>query len=415
MIAYCKHLFDESTDGYIQIAKFKDGRIDKIKNTDIDYLKEILEEFKHEEDVYLTPNTTYVPIRRVENIRQFRALFLDFDNIEGNKHYVAHMIFELAEQGVVPRPTMIVDSGRGIHVYWRIKNAPYGALYSWQEIEDMLYHRLKHLGADKQATDAARLLRVPSTVNSKNNMECRVLHLDTDAEYSMYDLKDQYIKTKKKKRNTVKNSNKVITDAFFNSYSLHMDRARDILTLCKLRKYDVKGYRNKILHCYAYWIGIYARNKEELEKKVKDLNNSFKEPLKESEVNAILRCIPKAIEKFIEYEQGIRNGEDKRVTKGMRDKAGYWYKNETLIEILDITEAEQRHMKTIIGIDEKYNRNNERRKKARRNENGLTKKQQELKDTKDKIVKLKKEGISNRGIAKQLGISEFKVRSLLKK
>ena len=41
MIAYCKHLFDESTDGYIQIAKFKDGKIDKIKNTDIDYLKEI--------------------------------------------------------------------------------------------------------------------------------------------------------------------------------------------------------------------------------------------------------------------------------------------------------------------------------------------------------------------------------------
>ena len=33
-------------------------------------------------------------------------------------------------------------------------------------------------------------------------------------------------------------------------------------------------------------------------------------------------------------------------------------------------------MKTIIGIDEKYYRNNERRRAERRNENGLTKREQ---------------------------------------
>ena len=54
-------------------------------------------------------------------------------------------------------------------------------------------------------------------------------------------------------------------------------------------------------------------------------------------LNAILRCIPKAIDKFIDYEQGIRSGEAKRVSKGMKDKGGYWYKNETLIEALNIT------------------------------------------------------------------------------
>ena len=67
--------------------------------------------------------------------------------------------------------------------------------------------------------------------------------------------------------------------------------------------------------------------------------------MKDTEIKAILRCIPKAIDKFIEYEQGIRNCERKRVSKGMRDKGGYWYKNETLIERLDITPEEQTHMK----------------------------------------------------------------------
>ena len=131
--------------------------------------------------------------------------------------------------------------------------------------------------------------------------------------------------------------------------------------LCKLRKYDMTGFRNMVIHCYAYWKGIYVRDFYELENIVIELNNAFTEPLKETEVQAILRCVPKAIDKFIAYEQGLRSGERKRVSKGMRDKEGYWYKNETLIERLEITRDEQKHMKTIIGTDEKYRRNNEKR------------------------------------------------------
>lgn len=399
---YCSHLYDDTTDGYVQIVKLNDGKIVKIKNTNLNYIKEITQEFNGQENVYITPNTIYVPFRRVENIRQFRALFLDFDNIGEDKHYVSYNIFELAAQDVIPMPTMIVDSGRGLHVYWRIKNAPYGALYSWQEIEDMLYHRLKHLGADRQATDATRLLRLPNTINSKSNSECNVLWIDDKTEYSMYDLKDKYIKVKKKPKTSTKTTNKVIANAFFNSYSLHMDRATDLITLCELRKYKLEGHRNMLLHCYAYWIGIYVRSKEELADSVNNLNNKFKPPLKQTEVNAILRCVPKAIDKFIAYEQGIRNGEDKRVSKGMKDKAGYWYKNETLIERLGITVEEQRHLKTIIGTRVKYDRKNEKRNKARRNENGLTPRQQQKQDLINKVKELKEQGLKQTEVANQL-------------
>ena len=131
------------------------------------------------------------------------------------------------------------------------------------------------------------------------------------------------------------------------------------------------------VHCYAYWKGIYVRDNYELENIVIEFNNAFTEPLKETEVQAVLRCIPKAIDKFIAYEQGLRSGERKRVSKGMRDKEGYWYKNETLIDRLGITSKEQKHMKTIIGLDEKYDRKNEKRRADRRNEEGLTKREQE--------------------------------------
>ena len=181
-----------------------------------------------------------------------------------------------------------------------------------------------------------------------------------------------------------------------------MARVEDIETLCKLRGYNMKGYRNMIIHCYAYWKGIYVRDIDELENEVIELNNAFIEPMKDTEIKAILRCIPKAIEKFLNYEQGLRNGEDKRVTKGMRDKGGYWYKNETLIERLNITPKEQRSLKTIIGTEEKYRRNNERR--TPRNENGLTKKQQELKELRENILELKKEKFKNKDISIKLEI-----------
>ncbi len=145
------------------------------------------------------------------------------------------------------------------------------------------------------------------------------------------------------------------------------------------------------------------------------MHNAFTEPLKETEVQAVVRCIPKAIDKFIAYEQGLRSGQKKRVSKGMRDKEGYWYKNETLIERLGITKSEQKHMKTIIGTEEKYDRKNEKRRADRRNENGLTKKQQELIALKSKVESMKEEGYSLRKIAKNLNVSLGKVQRVLKK
>ena len=149
-------------------------------------------------------------------------------------------------------------------------------------------------------------------------------------------------------------------------------------------------------------------------RQVIEFNNAFTEPLKETEVQAVLRCIPKAIDKFIAYEQGLRSGERKRVSKGMRDKEGYWYKNETLIDRLGITSKEQKHMKTIIGLDEKYDRKNEKRRVGRRNEEGLTKREQDKKDRIEKIKVLLSKGLNQSKIAQELGISRQAVSKLCK-
>lgn len=416
MQSYCKHLYDESTDGYIQIFNIDENKKAKVYNTKINGLRDIVEEVQEQLDFFITPNTFFKPQRQVNNIRQFRALFMDLDTGEDDKQFAAYKVFELADEGLIPKPTMIVDSGRGIHVYWRIKNAPYQALNTWQELQDLFYTKLKTLGADIRATDGARVLRLPSSINSRNNVECRVMWQDDKLEYSMYDLREEYLNEKYKKSiaRINRTDRKVVVNAFFNSYSLHMARAEDLETLVKLRNGNMNGSRNMALHCYAYWKGIYIRDIEKLTEIVEEFNNCFTKPLKDSEVRAVLRCIPKAIDKFLEYEQGIRTGSDKRITKGMRDKGGYWYKNETLIERLDITEQEQRKLKTIIGTRVKYDRKNEKRNKARRNEEGLTPKQVELKELKIKVLELRDQGLSMQQIANKLNINKTKVVRLTK-
>ncbi|MGL5244678.1 MAG: DNA-binding response regulator, partial [Sarcina sp.] len=182
-------------------------------------------------------------------------------------------------------------------------------------------------------------------------------------------------------------------------------RAEDILTLCKLRNYNVTGCRNMIIHCYAYWLGVTYRDIDALEEEVRELNSKFTEPLSESEIKAILRCVPKAIDKFIDYEQGLRSGQVKRVSKGMRDKGGYWYKNETLIERLGITSEEEKQLKTIISEQEKNRRNAKYKRGKRRNENGLTKRQQQKQNTIKKVKTLLKKGIGVKAIARELEIA----------
>lgn len=416
MNEFAKHLYENDLDGYVQIMQFvKEGKKKTVKiyNTRNDGIREIIEEQEYKTDVFITPNTMYIPDRNANNIRQFRALYVDIDNIEGDQMYIGFKVLELASKGVIPQPSMMVNSGRGIHLYWRIKHAPYSAIYTWQNIEDMLIYRLKHLGADSTASDCSRVLRIPNTINSRNNQKAYVMFIDDSIEYSMFDLKENYLNKHKKQEihKAKKNNSKLMKNLFFNSYNLHMTRSRDIKKLCELRNYSVKGHRNMILHCYAYWQGIYIRDKEELEKDVKLLNSLFKEPLKESEVNAILRSVPKQIDKFIAYEQGLILGENKRVSKKMRDKPGYWYKNETLIEQLCITEFEMKHLETIISKEEKYRRNN--LKRTPRNKEGLTKKQQESKILKERALMLKEKGWSYRMISRELKIGIGKVRYIL--
>ena len=100
----------------------------------------------------------------------------------------------------------------------------------------------------------------------------------------------------------------------------------------------------------------------------------------------------------------------------MRDKGGYWYKNETLIDLFQISREEEKKLKlrTIISTEEKYDRKNEKRREDRRNENGLTSREQSKEDLINQIKELKSQGLKQVDIADKLGISKGTVSKYLK-
>jgi predicted Co/Zn/Cd cation transporter (cation efflux family) len=137
---------------------------------------------------------------------------------------------------------------------------------------------------------------------------------------------------------------------------------------------------------------------KEAQRMMLEFNQRFKKPL---------------IEKNVESK--TRNIERKQ----------YNFKNETIITMLNIKDHEQRELKTIIDDNEYMRRQREydkrrdeirkeKRKKARRNEQGLTKKQAELKELKIKIIELREQKLSYREIASKLNVSLGKVQRALK-
>lgn len=364
-----------------------------------------IEDYKNKRDIYYTPNTFNSPIKRQRDyLWQLHRFYIDIDHKKGTRAIdqfeVAGAIEELVQANKIPQPTEYINSGRGIHIYWDIANCHIMLLDLWEKIENYLFNQLKsiekrieNIEIDKRATDPTRLLRLPGTINSKNNSKCYSMLKREENIYNIFDLKKAYIK---QNRAYKKNKSNIAYLPTKNLYTLNTSRIEDFKTIVSLRNGDVEGYRNSLIMFYSYHYRLINEiTVEELIKVTKEFNKSFKKPYSVKELTSVCRSINRVVKHFQEDES-----------------KGYKFTNKYIIEALDITEQEQKKLLTIISTGEKYRRNNERR--TPRNEEGLTPKQAELKELKEKILKLKEQGLSNVKIAEKLGTNESKIRRVLK-
>ena len=369
------------------------------------------------ENVYFSQNTFYKPQRRIENLRQLRALYVDVDcyHLNYDPHWVVGKLNLEVFQQSVPAPNLIIYSGRGIVCIWLIEPVPYQALPLWKAVQNYFYKQLEYVGADKKSIDSTRVFRVSGSINSKNGKEV-VMEYGHDYRYSLRDLQAEYLPELVPKQ-PKKTGRKPKIIRLHNIQNLHYARLLDLVKIAELRHYDLQGYREYICFLYRYWSCCLTDDLDDSLQQMLEFNREFKEPLPENEVIKATKSAERAWQ-----AKSDAKANEEAIAKGYPG-AGYNLKNATIIEWLNITPEEQIHLRTIIDANEKRRRKRERDKLAFREKNGSVSREEYMEEqkeiTEEKLWQLEKAmeqypKISNVKLAELLAISEGYVRKLKK-
>ena len=340
----------QSADGWITLAR-KDPNTRKFRQHHYrpEELAESLTEWTGE-DVYYSQNSFFKPQRRIDNIRQLRSLYVDMDvyNLNLKPEWVLGKLELEYFRQTMPEPNMVIFSGRGLVLVWNIEPIPYMAMPLWKSMENYLLKTLEDLGADMKASDPARIFRLAGTINSKNRNVVKTQYRHTyryDIKELQFDYLPELIQPPKKKRGR---KPKIIR--LFNTYTLHLVRARDVAKLVRLRDGNVRNHREYICFLYRYFTCCYTDDPDQALEDTLSLNAEFTEPLSEREVITAT----KSAEKAWNAKSDAKANEMARAMG--YPGAGYLLTNKKIIDWLSITPEEQTEMETIIGAAEKRRR-----------------------------------------------------------
>ncbi len=154
---------------------------------------------------YITHNGFADRRRKLESCRQVNAMFFDLD-CHGEPGFEcrrlvdeAHrLVVAAANAGTLPRPTMVVDSGRGLHLYYVLERSipcrlraggsmqpNEKALAYFRDVQlrladvlDEVLAGLDGVDVDRAVFDCTRVSRIPGTYNAKAGRRARLLSAD---------------------------------------------------------------------------------------------------------------------------------------------------------------------------------------------------------------------------------------------
>lgn len=190
-------------------------------------------------NVFYYPNSprAYTPGNYVDgcDIVNFDYCFVDFDLKSGTHPDKDSFITFIAEQA--PAPTRIVDSGNGIHVYWKVQGLT-------AESYLRLTRRLMRLcRTDEAVGKILQLMRLPNTLNTKleeSFVECAQLY-DDSTQYTAEELDkllppitredEQFCVTHFNRIYKLEENNEVITDVLPSKFGQLLKDNREVKDL----------------------------------------------------------------------------------------------------------------------------------------------------------------------------------------
>ena len=406
-------MLHKKDDGFVAVGQ----KINKSWNQyhyKVDELKEnIAKLLSLDGNLYMSPNSFFIPQRKIENIRHLNALYVDIDyySIKELKNLDHEYIIGMVENnyfkdGLIPQPSFIMFTGKGLAIYWLIEPAPSGVLPLWNAIQRHFLSILSDIGSDDKSIDSARVMRLAGSRHEETQERAKLYIYDSKLTYRLRDIQEDYLPeltpyVKNPGYRSRGRKAKVVN--YYTLYSLHFARINDLITLLEIRDGYCRseegnlietGQREVMCFLYRYWYCCYCSDKEQALENTFEFNEKFVKPLGRREVRKITKSAEKA------YDEWLKDSPNGSYARG-----GYNYKNTTLIKMLCITPEEMKHMKTLINEPEKKRRKNERERAQRRNNEGLTPKQLEKKLRLEKVKELYERGLNQVQIAEKIGVN----------
>ncbi|MGN0959189.1 MAG: helix-turn-helix domain-containing protein [Coriobacteriales bacterium] len=295
---------------------------------------------------YVTHNGFSGKRRRLEGCRQVNAMFFDLDCHEASQFTCRRLVAEAQRlldaavaEGDLPEPTMVVDSGRGLHLYYvlersipcrvaedgrsRVNERSLGYFRDVQlRLADALGELLAGLdgiGVDRAVFDLPRVSRVPGTYNAKAG---RFAHL-TASDGPFWHLGDLAAYRPAKQPQGAPEAPQAPSPSVSKVVRfdrLMMARLKNVSDLQEYRGFACEGRRE--LMCFVYYntaAQIYGR--AEAGRLLEAFNARFNSPLDSKELGGILSSV-----------DGVVNLK--------KEKGHYILTAETLVDMLGLTQEE---------------------------------------------------------------------------
>lgn len=388
--------------------------------------------------------------RRKVNLHSIGVNFVDLDyynvpaiaQLEPEEVLHEYLLPRLQRLGI-PFPSLVIDSGWGLQIKWFTERLPARALPRWDRLQTELVKLLEPIGADKQARDASRILRVVGTVNQKSGLPVRVIWSDTGKDalpikyefnvlcdrvlpYTQQRLEELRAKRAERtpgtkfsvKRSTSGDVIKMLKSASAHTLeNLNWHRLHDLKKIVEMRGGMADGQRELMAF---YLCNFYA---------LRYAQSGLDDLLVWHEFYQLCRiAAPHWTDSYARAK--VQNVFDlmKRTTGGETQEWNgkevpllYVPKNDTIIDLFGITNAEQAELSTIIDADEKRRRKAEANRQSRRC-NGVVERSEyvdsaksEANDRMQKVLMLTSQGFKQLQIAEMMGISINAVKSLKKR
>lgn len=308
------------------------------------------------------------------------ALDIDFDTDKYTIKQVIEIIKNLYKSNKIPTPNAL-EFGHRLRLIYSIqdvaiKKGSKRSINLVNKVAKAINNKIPvELNSSVQAlTTYARIL---NSINTKNNAKIKVEILNPK-KYVLRDLQSSLLEQTEWLTKVKKANSKVVS--IQNPYTLNLARLRDLERIQTIRQ---NGYREILCYLYRNYCLLSNMSKDESFEKVKEFNNKFDIPLRVNQLDSD--------------------------TKHLNRKQ-YTHKSNTILELLDITNEEEKNLnlETIISDIEHKRRENIRSKKnykKKLKEQGKLSRTEQNEVIRTKIKSLLAEGFTQKNISEQLQIS----------